>query len=59
MTAINTLETQLHWICVGYDRKQQRNDALGYVCDTAKQAEETCKRLHPAFEIYYVKRGDF
>ena len=57
-SAINTPETQLHWVCVGYDLKQQRNDALGYLCDTAKQAEEICRRNHPTFEIYYVKRGD-
>ena len=55
---INTTATEMHWVCVGYDTRQQRNDALGYICDTAQQAEKRCKELHPTFEVYYVKRGD-
>ena len=55
----NTAHTALLWVCVGYDLGQQRTDALGYWCDTAQQAAEKCKQLHPLFEIYYVKRvGD-
>ena len=50
--------TELHWVCVGYDTKQQRNDALGYVTDTAAQAEALCRKLHPNFDIYYTKRVD-
>ena len=56
--AINTAATELHWVCVGYDIRQQRNDALGYICDTAEQAQARCEQLHPFFEVYYVKRGD-
>lgn len=55
---IDTPATQLHWVCVGYDTRQQRNDALGYWCDTAQQAKERCQKLHPTFDVYYVKRGD-
>ena len=58
MTMTNTATTEMHWVCVGYDTHQHRNDALGYWCDTAKQAEQRCKELHPAFDVYYVKRGD-
>lgn len=56
--AINTPATEMHWVCVGYDTRQQRNDALGYWCDTAQQAKQRCQALHPTFDVYYVKRGD-
>jgi hypothetical protein len=55
---VNTAATEMHWVCVGYDRGQQRNDALGYWCDTAQQAQARCEQLHPLFEVYYVKRGE-
>ena len=57
-TTINSAVTELHWVCVGYDTRQQRNGALGYWCDTAQQAKAICQRLHPTFDVYYVKRGD-
>ena len=52
------MDNELHWVCVGYDTKQQRNVALGYLRDTAKQAEAVCRELHPDVEIYYTKRVD-
>ena len=52
------MTTELKWVCVGYDTKQQRNDALSYWKDTAAQAEEMCRKLHPDFDIYYTKRVD-
>lgn len=54
----DTPATQMHWVCVGYNTRQQRNDALGYWCDTAQQAKQRCQELHPEFDVYYVKRGD-
>jgi hypothetical protein len=50
--------TESKWVCVGYDTRQQRNDALAYIRDTAAQAEAVCRQLHPNFEIYYTKRVD-
>lgn len=50
--------TEIHWVCVGYDTKKQMNDVLGYLTDTAKQAQDRCKQLHPTFEIYYTCRHD-
>ena len=55
---INTATTEMHWVCVGYDTRQSRNDFLSYWCDTAEQAEKRCKELHPNFEVYFVRRGD-
>ena len=55
---INAATTEMHWVCVGYDTRQQRNDFLSYWCDTAEQAEKRCKELHPNFEVYFVRRGD-
>lgn len=50
--------TQIHWVCVGYDTHKMMNDALGYIADTALQAEAICRKLHPNFDIYYTKRCD-
>lgn len=50
--------TELKWVCVGYDTKQCRNDALAYICDTAAQAEAKCRQNYPTFDIYYTKRVD-
>jgi len=51
-------ETEMHWVCYGYDEKQQRYDALGYWCASAEQAAKRCKQLHPSFEILYVGKGN-
>ncbi len=48
--------TEIHWVCVGYDTRKMMNDALGYMADTALQAEAICRKLHPNFDIYYTKR---
>lgn len=50
--------TAIHWTVVGYDTKKHMNDALGYLTDTAAQAEAKCKELHPNLEIYYTCRND-
>ena len=48
--------TEIHWVCVGYDTRKMMNDALGYMADTALQAEAICRKLYPNFDIYYTKR---
>jgi hypothetical protein len=55
---MNTFTTEIHWVCVGYDTKKHKNDVLGYLTDTAIQAEAKCKQLHPNFEIDYICRHD-
>jgi hypothetical protein len=54
----NLTGNELKFVCVGYDTKQQRNDALSYWTDTALQAEAKCRELHPNFDVYYVKHED-
>lgn len=53
MTAAET-----KWVCVGYDHRQQRHDALAYIRETGAEAEAICQKLHPHFEIYFTKEGD-
>ena len=52
------MSTELCWRVVGYDTKQQRNDSLLYMKDTAAQAYATCMELHPHFDVYFVQRVD-
>jgi len=55
---VNTSATELHWVVVGYDTRQHRNVALGYICDTRAQAYAKCQKLHPDVDIYFVRLGD-
>ena len=48
----------LKFVVVGYNTRQCRNVELAYLCETAVQAETTCKRLHPDVDVYYVRRED-
>jgi|TARA_R110000851_G_scaffold147981_2_gene288130 hypothetical protein len=43
------------WNCYGYDTKKQMHDVLSYMRETAAEAYEICKELHPNFEIITVK----
>ena len=50
--------TETKWVCVGYDHRRQRHDALAYIRETGAEAEATCRPLHQHFEIYFTKEGD-
>jgi len=43
------------WNCYGYDNKKEMHDVLSYMRETAAEAYERCKELHPNFEIITVK----
>lgn len=39
------------FVCYGFCRRNQRNDALAYITFSAEQARSVCQQLHPDFAI--------
>ena len=49
---------ELTWRVVGYNTELQRNESHLYITDTKAQAYETCMKLNPTLDVYFVQRVD-
>ena len=46
------------WLINGWDRDQQRHDILAYIAIDAETALAKCRKLHPSFDIDFIRRED-